>query len=1324
VTGTPPQLNRRRPELREGGDDDGSPARERTFFGRWGTNSGPVEEESKEKEENSASTIKNTGLFRRGSGAAWGGNSNTALNSPMGTFGNSGFGGGAMGGFTLQSGDKSKTAATTSTKITPAVQPNVENVDERAENEVLHKGVLDTAEQDRQRPTTSDTDPYGIGGDRDDQHNRCDEQNSPLPTPGIHDQQRVQSSPFNSGGNINIPVSNNTRSTNIVGTPTKARADFAFSGFGGSREGLGGMGNLGMTGLHHQLQNLSFNQQGQVPLRRSREGSIGNALAGDNEPLSPAETNPFQSPPPEKNDDDGAMNDHNEGGGGLGSVIAGLRRGEGQNIGAPGSDKSGRSSTNGLGSVSGPLGSGFSGLGGPGLWGSGQTTTPGGISSGTPAQSFFSGGLGDLPNPSGGLGGGSISVGGISGAGHFGSASRASRLGPLFPETQHHDDNQGQYESDGFGNDSRFGAFGSRRGFGAITDSPMRERGDVSDLFGFPSARSISNLATAAATQEPPMFGRDRDDPLTAVPHSHQPHPEPTVPVQASAPQGQPLRPLGGAVPPPQQHVMIMPDKLQWVYRDPSGVIQGPFSGLEMHEWYRAGFFTPDLAVRRQEDTEFEQLGALVRKIGNTREPFLVPLPGNSTGGQLSSIATNWSGGGSWLADVPGGQPVQTPGGVQPPFAGSFPTFGTTLTAEQQNALERRKQEEQYLMAKQREFLLQQQMIAKQAAAAQQLHHQSSTQSLHSQPSFGSLHSPSTFAPTTAPTTSIVGSQNTFEPGALLRQAGAAAGVSGVDNLGLSGLGGLQQPTSQFSHQNVPSQQAQQSQEQAMLMQQQQQRFVEQQRQQLQKSYQTQQNQHVEKQALQQAQEQAQQVAAQVQQLQLETQVGDNEIPTEQESIPRNESQIQNQPQNDIAKAPAAATTEQPNLQALSPRSSPAPKPSLSAWGGHAPLVQPFPPPHSQDSPPPSAISGPSDTPSASVAPWAKEVETQAAKTPSLREIQELEAKQAAAREAAEAQVRREIQSQQVMHQPPPPAPGLPSTATWATSPSTPHPSASAWNKPLAKAAPAPGSQRKTLQQIQKEEEARKAKAAAAAASQAAMSSGNPVVSAAGKRYADLASKAATATSPVVTNSAWTTVGPGGKSKGLNPPTAPASSVAVPAPIRTTSATGVVGFPPPITTKKPATVAAPSKPSISSAQEEFVKWCKASMKGLNPGVTRKLIKSLHSTVTDYFFFLTAEQVIETVGNFPSDSEIIADTIYAVSTTMDGRRWADEYIKRRSAAGSGVVIESGANTSANTGTGGWNEVAKARPVAQQPSSGVSDANSVFRVVAGKKKGRRG
>jgi PERQ amino acid-rich with GYF domain-containing protein len=71
--------------------------------------------------------------------------------------------------------------------------------------------------------------------------------------------------------------------------------------------------------------------------------------------------------------------------------------------------------------------------------------------------------------------------------------------------------------------------------------------------------------------------------------------------------------------------------------------------------------------------------------------------------------------------------------------------------------------------------------------------------------------------------------------------------------------------------------------------------------------------------------------------------------------------------------------------------------------------------------------------------------------------------------------------------------------------------------------------------------------------------------------------------------------------------------------------------------------------------------------------------------------------------------------------MDGRRWAEEYIKRRNAAGSGVVIEAGTGTAGSSG--GWNEVAKSRPAPQSPAPGVPESSASFRVVAGKKKGRR-
>ncbi|RMZ79323.1 hypothetical protein DV737_g3456, partial [Chaetothyriales sp. CBS 132003] len=138
-----------------------------------------------------------------------------------------------------------------------------------------------------------------------------------------------------------------------------------------------------------------------------------------------------------------------------------------------------------------------------------------------------------------------------------------------------------------------------------------------------------------------------------------------------------------GQLPAAQQRQMVMPDRMRWIYRDPQGTIQGPWSGLEMHDWFKAGFFTAELLVKKVEDADFEPLAQLVRRIGNSREPFLVPQIGVPHG-PAASTSPNWPNPASSVA-----------GSAQPPFASAFPSFGTTLTAEQQNALERRKQEEQ-----------------------------------------------------------------------------------------------------------------------------------------------------------------------------------------------------------------------------------------------------------------------------------------------------------------------------------------------------------------------------------------------------------------------------------------------------------------------------------------------------------------------------------------------------------------------------------------------------------------------------------------------------
>lgn len=52
-------------------------------------------------------------------------------------------------------------------------------------------------------------------------------------------------------------------------------------------------------------------------------------------------------------------------------------------------------------------------------------------------------------------------------------------------------------------------------------------------------------------------------------------------------------------------------DMNKWLYKDPQGEIQGPFSSNDMKKWYEAGYFTMDLMVRRACDVVFLPLGML-----------------------------------------------------------------------------------------------------------------------------------------------------------------------------------------------------------------------------------------------------------------------------------------------------------------------------------------------------------------------------------------------------------------------------------------------------------------------------------------------------------------------------------------------------------------------------------------------------------------------------------------------------------------------------------------------------------------------------------------
>ncbi|XP_067614006.1 GIGYF family protein Gyf isoform X2 [Eurosta solidaginis] len=58
-----------------------------------------------------------------------------------------------------------------------------------------------------------------------------------------------------------------------------------------------------------------------------------------------------------------------------------------------------------------------------------------------------------------------------------------------------------------------------------------------------------------------------------------------------------------------------------WYYRDPQSKVQGPFTAIEMTEWYRAGYFNGNLYVRRLCDSHFRSLGELI-KLCNDNMPF------------------------------------------------------------------------------------------------------------------------------------------------------------------------------------------------------------------------------------------------------------------------------------------------------------------------------------------------------------------------------------------------------------------------------------------------------------------------------------------------------------------------------------------------------------------------------------------------------------------------------------------------------------------------------------------------------------------------------
>lgn len=1118
-----------------------------------------------------------------------------------------------------------------------------------------------------------------------------------------------------------------------VGTPSRqdSRDDFGFSAFGMTSDPFRSL----MGQQHEQSHGTpgSRHQQQQPP--------------NPSDTTSPTGTNPYQSPehtaaePEDLDDDDSDM--HNTHLPNLGSIMnestpsgAGAFHGLG-NLGrvpaAPPSDRSQTSSVGphrGFGGLSG-LGA-LPGLGGASAWGSNQATI------GTPnrERAGLAANFADNPfGPSGDVGSPSLAgLGGLGVFGPHGGASRGgSRLGSLFPTNMQEQVRAGHGRQDEDGSESGETGNGARD-----TSSPFMHGGDVSGGF----ADQARNTAISDSHQEP--IG--------------QRPAQPSAPMQAQAVSSS----ASNQPPPAQQKTMVMPDRMRWIYRDPQGVTQGPWSGLEMHDWYKAGFFSPELLVKKYEDSDYEPLAQLIRRIGNSREPFLVPQIGIPHGPPAppQPPASNWT------------NPLSS-GGAQPPFANSFPSFGTTLTADQQNALERRKQEEQYLMARQKEHLAQQQFAQRfQMQTGQslfpQLHHHSSAQSLHSQPSFGSLTSPAAFPP--APLQGSFGGSgatgsahvpgffdNSFRSGPLGGLGAVGAGVDALGNIReeeLPGLmnrmnigrpsqgpfGGIGQPIPQPEEhaQRVASMLTDRS----RLEQEQAQHDV---------AQRFRQDQHANNDQFQQFQSLQEHARADPFGVGSEGVIGKPIAPpqqqTEQEHM-QDESQEQTQseyealleeeaeafaqPEETMAPTSTQSQQQEPSLteqvqKAASVKQSPAP--AQSPWAKvDTSLPQPFPPAPSQSPLPAPAAqrnrahvadalhaesrsrsqTPSADTPSASVAPWAKEP-AEAPRGPSLKEIQEAEAKVAAEAEALAAEARRvafekELAQAQLTTQP---APGLPLSSNWASS-NTASPAAGTAPSPWAKAAKTvtttPAA--KSMAQIQKEEEARKKRlAAAAAATQAAAAisaaSAAPAPQVAGKRYADLASKVASGSpapgSPVAgIGGAWTTVGASGKVKTPAP---------APTPVNARATTSTV-VPTAVAAKKtvPARATGAGSGTAVNAVDEFKKWA-----------VNELKHDLNKSVS-------ADEFISNLLAFPSELDIVTEAVHSVSQTIDSRHFAEEFIRRRKLADKGLIDNTKPASPASLAggqSGGWSEVAKKNPSKQEPKDDLG--NGSFKVVTTKKKG---
>ncbi|ODV82753.1 hypothetical protein CANARDRAFT_25669 [[Candida] arabinofermentans NRRL YB-2248] len=76
-----------------------------------------------------------------------------------------------------------------------------------------------------------------------------------------------------------------------------------------------------------------------------------------------------------------------------------------------------------------------------------------------------------------------------------------------------------------------------------------------------------------------------------------------------------------------QNQPLIDPSQIEWQYLDAQNNIQGPFAASIMQEWYSLQYFALDLRIKRVGERAYKTLAEFMSEIGEFTVPFLVPLP-------------------------------------------------------------------------------------------------------------------------------------------------------------------------------------------------------------------------------------------------------------------------------------------------------------------------------------------------------------------------------------------------------------------------------------------------------------------------------------------------------------------------------------------------------------------------------------------------------------------------------------------------------------------------------------------------------------------------